>query len=96
VTVSDGDPTVVAAEGQVDSYTSTSLDEVLAGLPADESIALDLSGVDFVDSSGLRVIVRSHKRQVGGGSELIVFKPSQPVNRLLEMTGLTTELTISR
>ena len=79
--MSDGDPTVVAAAGQVDSHTSTSLDEVLAGLPADKSIAVDLS--------------RAHKRQVGGGSELIVFKPSEPVSRLLEMTGLTSQLTIS-
>ncbi|MGI9596217.1 MAG: STAS domain-containing protein [Acidimicrobiales bacterium] len=95
VTVSEGEPTVVAAKGQIDSFTSTSLDEALAGLPANESISLDLSAVDFVDSSGLRVIVRAHKRQIGGGSELIVLKPSESVSRLLDMTGLTSELTIS-
>ncbi|MGB5756898.1 MAG: STAS domain-containing protein [Acidimicrobiales bacterium] len=95
VTVSDGDPAVVTAEGQIDSFTSTSLDEVLAALPADRPISVDLSGVDFVDSSGLRVIVRAHKRQLGGGSALTIVKPSQPVSRLLDMTGLTSELTIS-
>lgn len=96
VTVSDDDPALVVAEGQIDSFTSTSLDEALAALPADRSISVDLSGVEFVDSSGLRVIVRAHKRQLAGGSELIILKPSDPVSRLLDITGLTPELTISR
>lgn len=96
VTVSEDTPGLVRAEGQIDSYTSTSLDQVLTTLPADQNISVDMSAVEFVDSSGLRVIVRAHKRQIGGGSELIIVNPSEPVNRLLEITGLTSELTISQ
>ncbi len=94
VTVSENDPTVVVAEGQIDSHTSTKLDEALAGYAATESISVDLSEVSFVDSSGLRVIVRAHKRHNEGGGGLTVVRPSQSVTRLLDMTGLTSELTI--
>lgn len=96
VSVSEQDPGVVNVEGQIDSYTSTSLDDILSDMPAEQPVSVDMSKVDFVDSSGLRVIVRAHKRHVGGGSTLTILHPSDAVNRLLDITGLTSELTISQ
>lgn len=94
VTTSTDHPAVVTAEGQIDSHTSAVLEEALATMAADAAVSIDLSGVTFVDSSGLRVIVRAHKRQRSGGGDLSIVKPSQPVSRLLDITGLTTELRI--
>lgn len=96
VTISENDPTVLVAEGQIDSHTSSALDEALAAMSAETSVSVDLSGVTFVDSSGLRVIVRAHKRQLGSGGELIIVEPSEPVVKLFDITGLTSELQITR
>jgi anti-anti-sigma factor len=94
LTVSD-DGSTVLAEGQIDSHTSLALDEALVAVAADTELDLHLAGVSFIDSSGLRVIVRCHKRHRDGGGRLTVVSPSEVVNRLLEMTGLTSELQIS-
>lgn len=94
VTTSSDDPPVVVAEGQIDSHTSPSLDEALEAIDAGAFVSINLSGVTFVDSSGLRVIVRAHKRQAKGGGALTIVEPSEPVARLLDITGLTSELRI--
>ena len=94
VTVSDDGSTVVA-DGQIDSHTAPTLDEALAGADPTQSVSVDLSAITFVDSSGLRVLVRAHNRQAEGGGELVVLDPSEPVRRLLDITGLTSELRIT-
>jgi anti-anti-sigma factor len=95
ITTPEEDPTVVVAEGQIDSHTSPSLDEALAARSPDVPVSVDLSGVTFVDSSGLRVLVRAHKRQIDGGGSLTIVAPSEVVTRLLDITGLTSELRIT-
>lgn len=94
VTTSEDDPNAVVAEGQIDSHTSPKLEEALSTRAADAAVSVDLSAVTFVDSSGLRVIVRAHKRQAAGGGGLSIVKPSEAVCRLLDITGLTSELQI--
>lgn len=94
VTTSEVDPTRVVAEGQIDSHTSAALAEALSRMDPDTSVSVDLSAVTFVDSAGLRVIIRAHRRQASGGGDLWLVKPSEPVKRLLDITGLTTELRI--
>lgn len=95
VTVSEDDPSVIVVVGQIDSHTATALDEALDAAPSAASVSVDLSEVSFVDSSGLRVLVRAHKRLADGGGALTLVKPSQPVTRLLDMTGLSSELAIT-
>lgn len=53
-----------------------------------QHVAVDLSGVRFVDSMGLTALVRSYKslKQVGG--TLLLLRPSPPVLRVLAITGL--------
>lgn len=94
VTVTDGDPVDVSVEGQIDSHTVTSIDDALAGVDAEQAVTIDLSGVSFIDSSGLRVLVRADKRQSGGGGSLTIANPSEPVARLLQITGLDATLTV--
>lgn len=94
VTTSEEDPNAVVAEGQIDSHTSPVLDRALTTRSADAAVSVDLSAVTFVDSSGLRVIVRAHKRQANGGGGLAIVKPSEAVSRLLDITGLASELQI--
>lgn len=95
VSISENDPSVVIADGQIDSHTSPALDDALAGLPASGAVSVDLADISFIDSSGLRVIVRAHKRHVESGGSLTILRPSDPVRRLLEITGLSSQLDVA-
>ena len=94
LTVSD-DGSAVIADGQIDSHTSQALAEALGAAEAGAALSLDLAAVTFIDSSGLRAIVRAHKRQSAAGGSLTIVRPSDIVTRLLDITGLTGELQVS-
>src|SRR5207247_8076321 len=59
-----GDWAILEVKGEVDLYTSPQLREGLAALidRGERQILVDLTGVDFMDSSGLGVLVASLKR----------------------------------
>ncbi len=55
---------------------------------ADGIIELDLAGVTFIDSSGLRVLVTLVKRVHHTSGTVVIRNPSRPVARIVEITGL--------
>lgn len=57
------------------------------GSPARELI-LDLAGLDFLDSSGLSVLIEVRKAMDGHGGTLVLRDPRAAVRRVLEVTGL--------
>jgi anti-sigma B factor antagonist len=63
------------------------IEEALAGEEGVE-ITIDLEGVTFLDSTGLRVLVAAHARCAGEGRSLTLVNPSTSVSRILEITGL--------
>ena len=76
--------------GDLDVETSTQLAEAIKQL-VDTGIALvvlDLVGVNFADSSGLRVIVHAGNQLEDGGGSLIIEGMSPAVERLLQLTGV--------
>ena len=86
-----GDRTVLSVRGELDLYTAPALrDRVLVA--ADEGqrrLVIDLSGVPFMDSSGLGVIVACLKRlRESGGDLALVTAPGSPPSKLLSLTGL--------
>ncbi|MET0908922.1 MAG: STAS domain-containing protein [Ilumatobacteraceae bacterium] len=88
--VSPGEFEVV---GEIDAFTAPSISEQLSAVDAD-TLVLDLAGVTFMDSSGLRVVVNLHQQAVANGAELVIRAPSKPVVRLFEIAGLTELLSI--
>ena len=56
---------------------------------------VDLSGVGFIDSSGVRELLKAQRRLQSGGSELVLRAPSAPCRRVLEVSGASVEFTIS-
>ena len=89
----DTDGTLVL-QGEIDSYTAPDLAERLAADPPVEII--DVAGVTFIDSSGLRVIVEAHQSRATAGSRLVLRAPSAAVQRLLEISGLAGHLDVVR
>lgn len=88
----DVDGALVLA-GEIDSYTAPELGERL--LSDDAVTVIDASGVSFIDSSGLRVLVEAHQARLDAGRSLILRSPSAAVQRLLEISGLVGHLDVS-
>ena len=83
----------VMLRGEIDAHTAPALADALAALTT-ERVVIDLSGVDFVDSSGLRVLIQAHQQADEAGRSLVLARPSTSVRRLLEISGLNDYLTI--
>ena len=82
---------VVTIAGELDAYSAPGLDSEVTQLLADEvnDLVFDLAGTRFLDSSGLRTILTAHRRLVDRDGRLALRAPSEPVRRLLDITGLT-------
>jgi anti-anti-sigma factor len=91
----DGDTLAVALAGEFDMG---SIGEFRAAMEsASESwqrATIDLRDVVFMDSSGLQELVRLNNRAHERNLELVLVTPSEPVMRLLELTGLRSHFTI--
>ena len=97
VTVSaDGDIATVSLRGELDLSGVDRAREAIEQAESDTPglLVLDLSELDFLDSTGLEVILRAARRAHDGGRRLIVRKPSRYVKRLLEMTAIDQSLDI--
>jgi anti-sigma B factor antagonist len=81
---------VVAATGEVDLFTAPILDSELTQVVSDgaASVVVDLSGVEFLDSTGLSVIVKALKRIREAGGSLSVVVASERVAKVFRITGL--------
>jgi anti-sigma B factor antagonist len=84
----------VVARGELDVATADRLAQTLE--PVIEGgatlVVLDLSDVTFLDSSGLRTIVRGATALEDHGGRLVVDGASPAVSRVLEVTGLLERL----
>ena len=92
---SDGE-VVVAITGEVDIATAPRLWERLEAeiLTGPSRVVLDLSGLGFIDSTGLTVIIRAHKRLGCAGATLVLRSPTPPVARVLTVSGLDQVLDV--
>jgi anti-sigma B factor antagonist len=93
-------PPRVALVGELDPHTAPALeqaiDQVLEGRDDTATdLVLDLSGLAFVDSSGLRVLISAQHQLAERGGTLTLHDPSPTVRRLLEITGLIDHISIT-
>ncbi len=91
-----GDRAVLTVRGELDAYSAPGLEDQVGRLITQGvgTIVLDLSDTGFLDSSGLRAILTAQRRLTEGGGQLSLRTPSEPVTRLLEITGLTDHFTV--
>jgi anti-sigma B factor antagonist len=82
--------------GEIDMATSDALAGALRDAIATEhakEVAVDLAGVTFIDSSGIRALVVAQDDATERGVAIYVTKPHAHVRRVLELTGLLAVLT---
>ncbi len=90
----DGDSYSIVLTGELDlSGTQDVTRELrLAEMSDARRIVLDLSGVTFIDSSGVRMIVEAHERSRADGDRLALTLAPGPVQRIFDMTDLSDRL----
>ena len=82
-----GDATVIYVRGEIDLATCERLrDAIEPHLGPRQSVVLDFSGVEFIDSSGLHVLQQARGTLTADGGSLILRNPSQAARRLLTVT----------
>ena len=83
--------TVLVLTGELDAHSSRALAERIEGLlqQGQRSVAVDLADVGFVDSSGLRVLIRAHREFEDGNGSFRLRGASPAFSRLVEITGLS-------
>jgi len=85
-----GGQLVVALRGELDVIDAASVAASLAAVAADgRHFILDLTGLEFIDSSGLAALVRARQRARQAGCEMHLAAPQQQVLRVLTLTRLT-------
>ncbi len=91
------DTAVISVSGALDLASSPALEEELqrvAQLDV-QVVVVDLRNLEFMDSTGLSVLVRAHQRAEENGRRLGLVNGSQQVQRLLTLTGVADRLTLT-
>jgi anti-sigma B factor antagonist len=82
----DGQTLVVTPRGEIDIATVADVQAALRRCSDGHlAIVCDLSHVEFIDSSGIRMLLETHEREP---DRFAVANPSGPVERLFKLTGI--------
>jgi anti-anti-sigma factor len=85
---------VISVTGELDLVSADGLRAQVTAAEPGSSIVLDLSAVDFCDSSGLRALVDADLQTRACGGSLRLVAPGAAVVRLFELTGVDGFLTV--
>lgn len=80
---------VVAPDGRIDSTTSPALDHHLSGLlnSGRHRLVIDFSGVEYISSAGLRVMLTTAKRIRAAGGALVLCGMGDAVRQVFSLAG---------
>jgi anti-sigma B factor antagonist len=93
-----GDTAGIALEGELDLAGSPCVRQALVDAINDGAgrVAVDLSSLSFVDSTGLGVLVGAYKRARSFDIEFVLVNPTRAVARVFEIAGLDRVMPIER
>jgi anti-sigma B factor antagonist len=86
----EGDVHTICVLGELDLATADGLQRELERVEATDahSIILDLSGLRFMDSTGVRLMLRAHARSRADSDRLTMLRGPASVQRVLDLTGV--------
>lgn len=94
---------VIEIRGELDLSTAPQLEGPLEEAVADQasSVLIDLSDCEFIDSTGIALIVRAWQRTAqdsngGSGRGFVICSNKEQVRRVLEITGLEFSIPLHR
>jgi anti-sigma B factor antagonist len=88
---------IVDLHGEIEIYTSQLLKERMNSIVQDgaNTVVLNLENVEYLDSTGLGVLIGTLKKLKEAGGQLLLAAPGARVMRVLEITGLDKVFDIS-
>jgi anti-sigma B factor antagonist len=88
--------TVIALSGELDLASTPALEEELAQVFGSDSplVIIDLRELEFMDSTGLSILVKAHQCAEEVHRQLCLVKGPQQVQRLLTLTGVAERLSL--
>lgn len=85
-----GDEQVIGLFGELDLASADRVEEELLRIESSDvrSIVLDLSGLEFMDSTGVRLILAADARSRDDGKRLLLRRGPPSVQRVLQISGV--------
>lgn len=90
----EGDIYTVCPSGELDIATAPDLEAELRRAEASDAcaIVLDLSGLEFISTPGLRLVLAAHQRSQANSGRLCLVRPPRQILRAFEISGLSERL----
>lgn len=90
----DGETHVIALDGEMCLESAPRVEQELLRVErtSPEVIILDLRGLQFIDSCGIRVMLHAHHRAPQAGCRLLIVRGPRSVQRPFELCGLAERL----
>jgi anti-sigma B factor antagonist len=94
-TEGDGGQCRISVSGELDMNSSPQLLQAIRkAIPQSSALEIRLQGVDYVDSSGIAVLVQGYKLAHKQGVEFAIYDPSPQVLAVIELSQLQQFFTI--
>jgi len=87
----------LALSGELDIASALMFDDELRRIEDEQDppeVVLDLRSLKFMDSTGLRLILRAHARALKRGHRLAIVQGGEAVKRIFKLTGVGERLNI--
>ena len=92
--IKNDDALTLVIGGRLDTLTSPELEEIInTELDGVTDLTLDLAGLDYISSAGLRVLLRAQKKMAAAGTMKLI-NVSPIIMEIFEITGFSEILTI--
>jgi anti-anti-sigma factor len=91
----ENETTIVEIIGRLDTITAPELTEAVKLLINDGiNIIFDCEKLEYISSSGLRVVIATHKEMMSRSGKLIIRKLNREVKSVFDLTGFSNILNI--
>lgn len=89
---------IISLKGRLDTMTSPQLQEEINNTSLDdvETVTLNMRELEYISSSGLRVIMSLYKLLISQNSKLKIVNVSSTIMELFKMTGMADHLDIQK
>ncbi len=90
------DAAVISLGGELDLASGPELEAELEAIAGDgiDLVVIDLRELEFMDSTGLSILLKAHQRLTASGCEMGLVRGGAQVQRLLDLTGVADRLTL--
>jgi anti-sigma B factor antagonist len=87
---------VIKPNGRVDSATSPQFEDSMQAVISKNryNLVVDMSGIEFISSAGLRVLISSQKKCREKNGDVVLAAPSDKIRATLELAGFHTLFSI--